>query len=239
MLSSIFNRSSKIRLQKQGKRSRYRADIAFLDMIFNMLMRVAFLLVVYLIIAQIDQKNKDAESPPEKVDMLVQFEWDDDTYVDMDLWTRGPTGTIIFYNARQGGLMSLDRDDRGNATDTQIVNGKVVGTHFRKEVLVVHNILAGEYVFNGYYYSRNDLTPIVHAKITIFLFSPTMTQVYQATHEFTQPGQEFTYVHLFFDEHKNLLRTETEPFVQLNTSVGSDSHTGGTSGTTTGEGVLR
>lgn len=123
--------------------------------------------------------------------------------------------------------MTLDRDDQGKNTDSEVVNGVLQATCVRKEVVSIHALIPGEYVVNGYFYARRDNVPVIQVKVTAITLQPSYQEVYNGEIDFTQPGQEHTFVHLFFDDQKHLLRTDKDPFTPLYEEAKGSSGLGG------------
>lgn len=197
-------------------KNKYKSEIsylAFADMTVNMLFRYAFLLMIVLVIFVSDQQTKSIEA---KTEAFIIMEWNDNSNDDIDIWVRDPMGAKVDFNApnRQGGLMTLDRDDRGNETDTQIVNGNVIRTSIRREVVSIHGILPGEYIINGYFYFRNDDVNPINVKVTVVTLDP-FNQIFTRTIPFMVDSEEHTFAHIFFDDQKHVINITETPDVQL------------------------
>ena len=65
-------------------------------------------------------KNADIES---KAEVVMYMEWPEGD-VDIDIWIKTPSGSVMSYNNMSAGLVTLERDDTGNKRDMFIVNGK-------------------------------------------------------------------------------------------------------------------
>jgi len=197
---------------KQGKRARYRQDIGFTDMILNMTMRLVLILAVMLLIVINPHKTENIKPQAE---MQVILEWNDGYNDDIDLWAADPNNALCYFYQRQAGFMSLDRDDRGNATDTEVVNGQVVKTDYRREVMTINKIIPGEYIFNAQFYTKSDERVPVSVKITVITYLPTYKIIYTQTVDFDTMAQEKTLARITFDQDKNVVNLTTEPFRSL------------------------
>lgn len=89
-----------------------------------------------------------------KTKMLVTLEWPDKSVVDLDLWIRGPDGTVLSYTKKDGGYMILDRDDLGLTNDVYTVDGKMQFIRQNIEVAKFNELPPGEYVINVHSYSH-------------------------------------------------------------------------------------
>lgn len=105
-----------------------------------------------------------------RTQMLITLRWSDNSATDLDLWVRGPDGTVVGYPAKDGGYMHLDRDDLGITNDTFIVNGQPETIHQNTENVSVIRLLPGEWVVNVHYF--NGTVPSEPATITVVALSP-------------------------------------------------------------------
>ena len=46
---------------------------------------------------------------------------------DIDLYVQDPTGKLVWYNQKEVGLMTLERDDRGDTNDFTLIERKKIG----------------------------------------------------------------------------------------------------------------
>ena len=93
---------------------RYVSNVAFTDLLFNIVVGLAFLFLLAFILMNPIAKDKDIE---EKSDFIIILTWDDESGDDIDLWVRDPLGNIVSFRNRGAGLMHLDRDDLGLSND--------------------------------------------------------------------------------------------------------------------------
>jgi len=93
----------------------------FYDMLFNMLIAFVFCFIIALLVMN-PKANKSGDIPA-KAEYIVTVSWPDNNPNDIDLWAQGPSGDIVWFRNREADLMYLDRDDRGSANNTIVVNG--------------------------------------------------------------------------------------------------------------------
>ena len=71
---------------------RYVSNVAFTDLLFNIVVGLAFLFLLAFILMNPIAKDKDIE---EKSDFIITLEWDDESGDDIDLWVRDPAGRVL------------------------------------------------------------------------------------------------------------------------------------------------
>lgn len=62
---------------------------------------------------------------------------------DIDTWIEDPGGNRVWFRQREGGMMHLDRDDRGLSNDSIVVNGQQVVNPLNQEVVTIQRLRAG------------------------------------------------------------------------------------------------
>lgn len=125
----------------------------FYDMLFNMLIAFVFCFIIALL--AINPRAMKAGDVPAKAEYIITMSWPDNDPNDLDLWAEGPAGELIWFRARESGLMHLDRDDRGLSNDKVTVDGKTFINPLNQEVVTIRGISPGEYVVNAHYYESN------------------------------------------------------------------------------------
>ena len=93
----------------------------FYDMLFNMLIAFVFCFIVALL--AMNPRALKAGDIPAKAEFIITVSWPDMNPNDIDTWVQDPGGNLVWFRAREAGLMHLDRDDRGLTNDTIVVNG--------------------------------------------------------------------------------------------------------------------
>ena len=118
---------------RSRRRSREAEVDPFYDMLFNMLIALVFCFIVALL--AMNPKALKAGDVPAKAEYLVTLSWPDMNPNDINLWVQDPGGNLVWFRAREAGLMHLDRDDRSLANDTIVVNGKQIINPLNQEVV--------------------------------------------------------------------------------------------------------
>ena len=87
--------------------------------------------------------------------------------------------------------MHLDRDDRGLANDTIVVNGKVIVNPLNQEVVTLRGVAPGEYTVNAHYYDSKDGKP-VEVAVSILKVNPRAEVIFYGALTLARKGDEAT-----------------------------------------------
>ena len=120
-------------------------DTLFKDVLFNLLLGFAALIILMLPFINDPADSNEIEAPG---NMMVYIQWPPGS-MDVDLWVTGP-GTInpIGYSNKGGRLWNLLRDDLGSMHDSGLDNFENAFTR---------GLPAGVYQINIHCYTCNDL----------------------------------------------------------------------------------
>lgn len=175
----------------------------FYDMLFNMLIAFVFCFIIALL--AINPKASKSGDVPAKAEYIVTLSWPDNDPNDLDLWAEGPNGELIWFRARESGLMHLDRDDRGLSNDRVVVDGKAFVNPLNQEVITIRGISPGEYVVNAHYYESRKgadgdaadnpnpaLGKAVQATLTVVKVNPRAEVVFYGQKTLANKGDEVT-----------------------------------------------
>jgi hypothetical protein len=163
----------------------------FYDMLFNMLIAFVFCFIIALL--AMNPKALKAGDIPAKAEYIVTVSWPDLNPNDIDTWVQDPGGNLVWFRAREAGLMHLDRDDRGLANDSIVVNGKQIVNPLNQEVVTLRGIAMGEYTVNAHYYESKDGKP-VEVTVSVVKVNPRAEVVYYGTAKLARKGDEATVV---------------------------------------------
>ena len=175
----------------------------FYDMLFNMLIAFVFCFIIALL--AINPRAMKAGDVPAKAEYIVTLSWPDNDPNDLDMWAEGPAGELIWFRARESGLMHLDRDDRGLSNDKVVVDGKTFVNPLNQEVITIRGISPGEYVVNAHYYESNKgaegseatdsaAGQAVPATLTVVKVNPRAEVVFYGQKTLSNKGDEVTMV---------------------------------------------
>ena len=171
---------------------------AFTDLLFNALLGFVFMFAVAVIFMNPIAKTGIIET---KAEYLITVTWPEGNPSDVDTWTQDPAGNIIWYAAKEAGLMHLDRDDTGTSRDVLIINGLTVENPLNQEIVSIRGIVPGEWTVNVQMYAYDPtgldgggVNPPVPVTVKVEKVNPVVRVVFYDTVELRRQGDEVTAV---------------------------------------------
>lgn len=172
-------------------RKRRQDDIdPFSDLLFNTLLAFVMLFAIALIAMNPKAKTGVIDA---KAEFIITVTWPDLNPNDIDTWVQDPGQNLIWFRQREGGMMHLDRDDRGLANDTLIVNGQQIVNPLNQEVVTVRGFAPGEYTVNLFYYESKNSDP-VEVTVSVVKVNPRAEVVFYGSTQLVRKGDEVTAV---------------------------------------------
>ena len=178
---------------------------AFTDILFNALLGFAFMFSVAFIL--IRPEVTDGKINP-KAEFMITAQWPDGHQDDVDLIVEDGEGNLVWFDAREAGLMHLDRDDRGWLGDAITVAGKKIENPLNQETVTIRGIAAGEYVVNLLHYKAETGRP-VPVKVKVEKLNPQVKVIFAGTNELSGAGDEQTAVRFRLDATGQVLEMAT------------------------------
>jgi hypothetical protein len=163
----------------------------FYDMLFNMLIAFVFCFIVAML--AMNPRALKAGDVPAKAEVLITVSWPDMNPNDIDTWVQDPAGRMVWYKQRDVGLLHLDRDDRGLANDTIVVDGKKIINPLNQEVVTLRGSEPGEFAVNVHYYESANEAP-VDVTVTVVKVNPRAEVIFHGTLTLARKGDEATAV---------------------------------------------
>ncbi len=163
----------------------------FYDMLFNMLIAFVFCFIIALL--AMNPKALKAGDIPSKAEFIINLSWPDLNPNDVDTWVQDPAGNLVWYRAREAGLMHLDRDDRGLKQDVIVINGREVVNPLNQEVVTLRGIAAGEYTVNAHYFDSQD-GKAVDVTVSVLKVNPRAEVIFYGQLTLARKGDEGTAV---------------------------------------------
>lgn len=170
------------------RRRRFDELDPFSDLLFNALLAFVMLFAVALIAMNPKAKTGVIDA---KAEFIVTVTWPDMDPNDIDTWVQDPGGNLVWFRSREGGMMHLDRDDRGVTNDTIVINGQQVVNPLNQEVVTVRGFAPGEYTVNVHYYETKNGKP-VDVNVSVVKVNPRAEVVFYGTVTLARKGDEGT-----------------------------------------------
>ena len=181
--------------------------VPFTDILFNALL--GFTVMVFIAFSLIKEEAKTG-TVDIKAEMLITVTWPDNNPDDIDTYVMDPAGNVVWYHSLAAGLVTLDRDDRGNYLDTIKVDGKDVQFPLNQETVTIRGTIPGEYVVNVYEFTNDSKQP-VPVTIKVEKINPKLKVVYYDTVTLTHEGDEKTVVRFTIDKNGDVTDINTRP----------------------------
>ena len=179
----------------------------FSDLLFNTLLIFVMLFTVALLAMNPKAKTGVIDA---KAEFIVTVTWPDMNPNDIDTWIEDPGGNRVWFRQREGGMMHLDRDDRGLSNDSIVVNGQQVVNPLNQEVVTIRGFAPGEYVVNVFYYDSKDGQP-VPVNVSVVKVNPRAEVVFYGTVNLPRKGDEATAVRFSVDRDGRVTGVNTLP----------------------------
>ncbi len=167
----------------------------FSDLLFNTLLAFVMLFAVAMIAMNPKAKSGVIDA---KAEFIITVTWPDLNPNDLDTWVQDPGGNLVWFRAREGGMMHLDRDDRGLSNDTIVINGQKVVNPLNQEVVTIRGFAPGEYTVNLHYYDTQNGEPVT-ANVSVVKVNPRAEVVFYGTATLQRKGDEATAVRFTVD----------------------------------------
>ena len=179
----------------------------FTVMLFKGLQVVAFMFFLAYLAINSEAKHGNIDT---KAQMLVTVSWPDNHPDDIDTYVEDPQGNIVWYHLMEAGMMSLDRDDRGDYKNMILVNGKTIRNPIRQEIVQMRALIPGEYVVNIHHYLATTPDP-VPVSVTVEKINPKVEIVYYDRLFLDHTGDEKTAVRFTVGEDGKITDINTRP----------------------------
>ena len=179
----------------------------FTVMLFKGLQVVAFMFFLAYLAINSEAKQGNIDT---KAQMLVTVSWPDNHPDDIDTYVEDPQGNIVWYHVMEAGMMSLDRDDRGDYKNMILVNGKTIRNTIREEIVQMRALIPGEYVVNIHHYLATTPDP-VPVSVTVEKINPKVEIVYYDRLFVDHTGDEKTAVRFTVSEDGKITDINTRP----------------------------
>lgn len=174
-------------------KDQYGPGIAMTDLATNLL--GVFICLFMLTFLMISKKMEESQNKVEsKAELLITVTWDKESSIDVDTYVEDPMGNLVFFRAREKGLMHLERDDIGTANDVfKTAAGQTYEVKENRETVTLRGIIPGEYVVNVHMYSNRDQTKAeTPVSVRLEKINPTLSMAAQKDVVLEKVGDEKT-----------------------------------------------
>jgi len=188
--------------------NRYASPTAFTDLLFNIVIGVAFMFMLAFLLINPVAKKQDIES---KADFLIILNWDTKSFNDLDLWMRDPLENTVSFRNKDNGLMHLDRDDLGGKNDRiKQPDGTIKYVALNREILALRGTVEGWYVVNIHSYRKRDEPNPVKGSVELIQVNPYKVIAIQ-DFEIQLQGIEKTIWQFEMDDTGDIVDIKEEP----------------------------
>lgn len=177
----------------------------FTDLLFNSLL--AFTLLFLVTILFLNPPAKKGIIDP-KAEFIITVKWDDDSPDDVDTWVRDPKGGVVWFRNPEVGLMHLERDDRGAAKDSIVVDSVEVTNPLNQEVITIRGNVPGEYIVNVHYYNSKTSRQ-ANVEVRGVKVNPELKVIYYGTLVLDKKGDEKTAFRFTIDDKGKVSNVNT------------------------------
>jgi hypothetical protein len=188
---------------------------AFTDLLFNALIGFVFMFAVAVIFMNPIAKTGVIET---KAEYLITVTWPEGNPSDIDTWVEDPGGNLIWYAAKENGLMHLDRDDTGTTRDIITVDGVTVMNPLNQEVASIRGIVPGEFIVNVHMYAYDPANisgpgsnPPIPVTVKVEKVNPSVRVIFYDTIELRERGDERTAVRFTVEPDGEITNVNTLP----------------------------
>lgn len=135
------------------RHKKYDFRTAFIDLLINVLTGMVFLFMITTLLITTKVKDQDAGIKKD-AQFIITISWPNDINCDVDIWVRDPENRVVSYQAKDVGIMHIERDDQGWINDIMSYLKLQPSQQLNNsETWVLRGKLAGKYTVNLHLYS--------------------------------------------------------------------------------------
>lgn len=132
---------------------RYTSNLAFVDLLFNMLIGFLCLFIIALMYMNPIAKSGTIDPP---IEVMIEMTWDDESENDIDMYMLLPNKKLVYYGNRDVAPAILKRDDLGKTNDRFVLNGDIIEIRQNYEVITLTKLVDGDYFVNAHFFSKSN-----------------------------------------------------------------------------------
>lgn len=157
-----------IKNKKRSSRTIIGSNLAFNDLLFNVLVGFVMLFVIAFLLINPITKKSDI---PVKAEFLIVLTWPNDAADDVDLWVQHENNKPVGFSNREKTPLHLDRDDLGRANDRVMIDGVMKSIKSNRETITIRGVVPGQYFVAVHYYSQTSIEDIPYT-VTVMKVNP-------------------------------------------------------------------
>ena len=132
-------------------RHHHNSNLAFNDLLFNVLVGFVFLFVIAFVLMNPIAKQGDILT---KAEFVIQVDWGETRVEDIDLWVQRDDNPPVSYKNKKSSVMHLERDDLGIKNDIVVIDGSERILRTNSETLTIRGVVPGDYYVGVHYYAE-------------------------------------------------------------------------------------
>lgn len=204
------------------RHKKYDFRTAFIDLLINVLTGMVFLFMITTLMITAKVKDEDA-GVKKDAQYIIQMSWPNNINCDVDIWVRDPEKRVVSYQAKDVGVMHIERDDQGWVNDLMTYLKLEPSQQLNNsETWVLRGKMAGKFTVNIHLYScavNDKAVPMgqpMEVPVTLELtkLNPNIKKVLSRTITLKKVWEEVTAFNFVLDG-KNDIIAITEEQVDL------------------------
>ena len=187
----------------------YHSNKSMLDLLFNTLVGFVFLFVMaFMLINPITEKHNIRTN----AEFIINLSWDKNNKNDIDIWLEDPVGNLLWFKAKDVGLMHLDRDDLGWDSDKIVLaDGSVISYEYNQEIVTIRGFIPGEWTMNVHFYMEKDKEENPEVLIQFSKLNPSVKLLLSKKITFEEEWQEITVTRFTMNRQGDISNWDTLP----------------------------
>lgn len=204
------------------RHKKYDFRTAFIDLLINVLTGMVFLFMITTLLITTKVKDEDAGIKKD-AQYIISMSWPNNINCDVDIWVRDPNNRVVSYQAKDVGVMHIERDDQGWVNDLMTYLKLQPSQQLNNsETWVLRGKMAGKFTVNIHLYScavNDKAVPLgqsfeVPVTLELTKLNPNLKKVLTKTVTIKKVWEEITAFNFVLDG-KNDVVTITDEQVDL------------------------
>ena len=194
------------------RHKKYDFRTAFIDLLINVLTGMVFLFMITTLLITTKVKDEDV-GVKKDAQYIIQISWPNNINRDVDIWVRDPENRVVSYQAKDVGIMHIERDDQGWINDVMTYLKLQPSQQLNNsETWVLRGKIAGKFTVNLHLYSCSmnekpvPLGQVMEVPVTIELtkLNPDIKKVLSKTITLRKVWEEVTAFNFILDGKNNV-----------------------------------